>query len=179
MDDERSLLEKIRKKDQNALSILMDRYGRRLFYVIYRFTLNHEDTEDIMQEVWIKFYHHADRFQGRSSLYTFLYRIAVNTSLNWVNKKNRLEKMKKYVPFFIDKRDPLNEVLRNEEMKMLKKGIDTLSKRQKAVFVLRQQENMSFKEIADILKIKENNAKVNYHHALKHLSQFLKKEEML
>ena len=159
--------------------MLVDEYGKRLFYTIYRFTHNYDDTEDIIQEVWIKFYNNVWKFRQESSIYTFLYRIAVNTSINCINRKKRMQEIIKMIPFIQNRDNPAEEAIRNEEMMMLKKGIDKLPKQQQAAFILHREENLSFKQIGEILEKSENNVKVSYHYAIKKLKNHLKKEGVL
>ncbi len=180
--NEKEIIEKIKNNDLEAFEMIVDNYSKRLFTTIYRFTHNYEDTEDIIQEVWIKFYKNISKFRFQSSLYTFLYRIAVNASIKWLKKRERIEKLRQLIPFnklLYTPDNAMEEVIRDEEIKKLKQGIDTLPKKQKAVFILRNQDKMSFKEIAQTLGINENSAKVTYHYAIKRLKIFLKEEEML
>ncbi len=178
--NEKDLIEKIKNKDMKAFEMIVDKYSKRLFNTIYRFTHNYEDTEDIMQEVWLKFYKSINSFKAQSTIYTYLYRIAINLSINWLRKKKLQEKFKRLLSFTLSSAsDPIENVILNEEIEILKAGIEQLPARQRWIFILRQEEKLNFKQIAEILGIKENNAKVSYHYALKNLKKFLQKEGIL
>ena len=178
-NEEKKIIEKLKNKDMKVFRMVVDMYSKRLFYTIYRFTYNHDDTEDVIQEVWIKFFNNIQKFRGDSSIYSFLYRIAVNTSINWINKKKKLQQLTKILPLPSYNNTPMDEAIYNEEMSILKKGIDKLSKKQRSSFILHQEEKLSFKQIGGILEISENSAKVNYHYAVQKLKKYLIKEGLL
>jgi len=176
MNDEQ-ILKKIKENDMQAFKILMDKYSRRLFFLIYRFVGNYEDTEEIIQEVWFKFFKNIDKFRNESSIYTFVYRIALNLSINFVNHKKVVNKFRSMLKFFqIKEDDPMEEVYRKELIEILKECIDNLPSKQRKVFILREEEKLDFERIARILKISESSAKSNYHYALKNLRKFLIKK---
>ena len=93
MESDGVLVEKCRKGDINSFELLVLKYQRRIFNLIYRLTGDNEIVEDIAQDVFLKAYKSLDSFQGKSSFYTWLYRIAINTSFNHIksNKENQFK----------------------------------------------------------------------------------------
>ncbi|MBU1075999.1 MAG: RNA polymerase sigma factor [Spirochaetes bacterium] len=174
---EDKLLEKLRSKDPRTIENTVKEYNKRLFSIIYRFTHNVDDTEDVLQEVWMKFMNSLYSFQGRSSIYTYLYRIAVNEALMYLRKN----KFKEFLLPFKEPRDnetPESLYMEKEEWENIRKAVKKLPAKQKKVFILRN-ENMPFKEISKILEIKENNAKTLYFYSLKNIKKNLKEKKRL
>ncbi len=177
--EDKNFLHKLKKKDPVYLREIIGKYNRRLFFLAYRFTNNHDDAEDIIQEAWIKFFNSLQNFKGKSSLYTYLYKITVNESLMWL-RKNKLKKL--LTSRFIEKADnvtPEEIYLKNEKLSHLNTVVGKLPPKQKKVFLLRHEGNLSFKEIAGILDIKENNAKTLFFYSLKKVKKYLKENDLL
>lgn len=162
--EDASLVALAKAGDAAAFSELVRRYERRIYRLARNITRHEEDTEDVLQEAFLKAYEHLDRFQGQSAFYTWLVRIAVNEAL----MKLRKRKTDRTVP--LD--DPLelgDEVLqreiavwednpeerysRDEMQKILDEAIDSLKPDFRTVFVLRDIEELSTEETADLLGI--------------------------
>ncbi len=174
-----NFLNKLKKKDPRDVREIIGKYNRRLFFLAYRFTNNHDDAEDIIQEAWIKFFNSLQNFKGKSSLYTYLYKITVNESLMWL-RKNKLKKL--LTSRFIEKADnvtPEEIYLKNEKLSHINTVVGKLPPKQKKVFLLRHEGNLPFKEIAGILDIKENNAKMLFFYSLKKVKKYLKENDLL
>ncbi len=162
--DESSLVARAKAGDAGAFAELVQRYERRVYRLARNITRHDEDTEDVLQEAFLKAYEHLDRFQGQSAFYTWLVRIAVNEALM------KLRKRKADLTVALD--DPLelgDEVLQreiavwednpeerysHEEMhKILDDAIDSLKPDFRTVFVLRDIEELSTGETAEVLGI--------------------------
>lgn len=172
---ETELIEKLKKREITAVQEIIRQYNRRLFSVVFRFVHNIEDAEDIVQETWIKFFNALSHFEGRSSLYTYLYRIAINEALMHI-RKNKIKNFfiynnKNEIP---DETTPETLYLKNEQNTVINDALKNLPHKQKQVFLLRKSENLSFKEIGEIMYIKENNAKVLFFYALHKIKNYLK-----
>ncbi len=173
------IIAKLKRKDPASIREVVEKHNRRLFFLAYRFTNNHDDAEDILQEVWVKFFYSIKNFKGKSSIYTYLYKITVNESLMWL-RKNKLKKM--LTRRFIEKADkvtPEEIYLKNEKLEHMHIIVDKLPPKQKKVFILRQEGNLPFKEIGDILNIKENNAKTLFFYSLKKVKKYFKERGLL
>lgn len=158
---------------------IVKRYEKKLYYVIKRITGNHEDTNDILQDVFIKAYNSLNNFREESSLYTWLYKIAINLSINYINKK-RLRQFFHYdeliLPLISNDLTPDEKIEQKEQKDKIREAIDKLPKMQKLTFTMRYYDNLSFEEISKILKRTVGTLKCNYFHAFKKVEEYLKNE---
>jgi len=178
MSDEQILvLIKNKNSLENGFSLLMSKYQDKLYQHIRRMVVNHEDTNDILQNTFIKVYRSIGKFEERSRLYTWIYRIATNEALT------HLKKNKKYLnhhnmdteTFELENKlksdeSPDGNMVRN----LLGKAIETLPEKQKSVFSLRYYEEMSYREISSVLETSEGALKASFHHAVKKIEQYFK-----
>ena len=177
-DEDILLVDRFKEDEEKAFDELVNKYKKKIYYLAYSLTNNHADALDLSQEAFIKVYRSIHKFIGRSSFYTWLYRITVNICLNHLKK----EAKKKEVSF--DERIEVTPVewwsnprkaLENKELQEdLTRAIDSLPPRQKAVFTLRHMEGLSHKEIASILGCSIGNVKANLFQALQKLRQRLR-----
>ena len=159
--------------DERAFNILVHENHQRIYCLFRRMVGNHAEADDLTQETFIKVYQSLPKFRQESSIQTWIYRIAINKGLN------HLRRMKIRQTLGLEYADTAaehNESKGNEAGRnLLRPAIAKLPSRQQMVVILRSFQELSFKEIANILNITENSAKVNYSHALKNLRQiFLK-----
>jgi len=168
------LLNDLINKNPESVKIFMEKYNKKIFALAYRFTNNYDDALDIIQEAWLNFFSSLKNFKKKSSLYTYLYKITLNEALKFIKK----QKIHKFLSFtklkVINSSTPESIYIENEKLLSIQNAIQKLPKKQKKVFILRNQENISFKEIAEILKIKENNAKTLYFYALQKIKKYLR-----
>lgn len=177
-DEDAPLVDRFKKGEERAFDELVNKYEKRIYYLTYSLTNNHADALDLSQEAFIKAHRSIHSFRGRSSFYTWLYRITVNICLNHLKREAR----KKEVSF--DERIEVAQVdwwsnpkkaLENKELQEhLTKAIDSLPPQQKAVFTLRHLEGLSHKEIASISGCSIGNIKANLFLALQKLRDKLK-----
>ena len=137
----------------------------------------HDEADEVTQEVFIKLYNSAGEFRGDSTLYTWLYRITTNTCLNALRKKKnkrflKLEDVEEVTTS--DEMMPDNLIEKREEQYKLEKAIDSLPAKQKAVFVLRYYEEKSYEEISKITNTSVGGLKANYFHALKKIGAMVR-----
>jgi RNA polymerase sigma-70 factor (ECF subfamily) len=173
------LIEIFRNGNVEGYNQLVRRYQEKVYWIARRTLGNHEDADDVTQEVFIKMYQGLNSFRGESNLFTWLYRITVNVSLNNIRKR----KVKQLVPFdkIIDQILPGTaqadeNVLKQEYHTILEKAIEQLPMKQKAVFIMRYHDELPFEEIAKILRKTVGGTKANYFHAVRNISGFIKKE---
>lgn len=149
--------------------MLLNAYQEKMYWAIRRMVHDHEDTHDILQNALIKIYRYIPDFNENSKLYTWLYRIAVNESLTFLRKqqKTRTLSLEESVENFGErlKADPYFNG--DDLMIELKKAIEQLPPKQKLVFNLRYYEEMSYKDISEILETSEGALKASFHHAAK------------
>lgn len=162
---------------------LVNLYKNRIFSMAYRFTANNQDAEDLSQEIFLIIYRNIKSFREQSSLSTWIYRIAVNRCITWQRKhKGRNEKIKRAHPE--DDRDPLNtipdarentegEILRREQAELLKKCLTKLPEKYSKVISLYHFQELSYKEIGEILEISPRTVETRLYRARKQLKLML------
>ena len=169
-------------KQNKAFEILLDKYKEKVYFQIRRIVLNHDDTDDILQNVFIKVFRGIKGFKGESKLSTWIYRIAYNESINFLKLKE-----KKY---FYSSEIMMNTMVNNlredpyfdgNELQLeLQKIVNSLPTKQKLVFQMKYEQEMKFKDIADILKTSEGALKASYHIAVKKIKkEIIKKSNLL
>ena len=159
-----------------GFKLLMDTYQKRLYHHIRSIVNNHDDTDDILQNTFIKVFKNIEKFEGRSNLYTWLYRIATNESTSFLKKNNRKNR-------FVDNVEVETISIATEDYKglngefiknILHKAINELPEKQKIVFNLRYFEEMSYKDMSGVLDTSVGALKASYHHAVKKIERFIK-----
>lgn len=152
-----------------AFSELLDVYQERLYWHIRKIVTTHENADDVLQNTFIRIYKSINNFQEKSSLHTWMYRIAYNESIRFLEKNNK----KRY--HNIDEISSSHlEVLFEDEyfdgdeiQKKLNTIIDGFKEKQKRVFQMKYFEDMSFRQISEILEISESTLKSTYYSAVK------------
>ncbi len=187
------LIQAARGGDRKAQSQLVMMYSARLYNLGLRMLRNNEDAEDMLQETFITAFQKIDAFKGKSSFYTWIYRIGVNTALGKLRKQSRMK-----ISYSIQEPDFENlhgldisdwpeyieTKVTDEEFKIaLKVALDDLDEKYRSVFVLRDLEGLSTAKTAEILELSESNVKVRLMRARLFLrdsmSNFLKREGWL
>lgn len=153
---------------------IIKKYQERLYWHIRRLVINHEDANDVLQNVFIKIWHGLENFREDARLYTWLYRIATNESLSFLEQKKR----KRAVP--IENESTMADALKAEkdfdpnkiEWK-LQMAIQQLPEKQRLVFNLRYYDEMPYEEMSRVLDTSEGALKASYHHAVKKIEDFI------
>jgi RNA polymerase sigma factor (sigma-70 family) len=172
--EEKDELKKLMANDDKAFSELVNLYKERIFLVVLRIVRNREEAKDLAQEAFVKAYHSRQSFRAESGFYTWIYRIAVNLALNYINRNRdrQAESLENIQPIIGD--SSANSELENRELHLaIDKAIEKLPARQRTVFVLRHYEQKSHAEIGEVLSITEGAVKANYHQAIKKLKEYL------
>lgn len=155
MNNEKEILESIVKGEKASFSILYEHFSEKVYNTALSYTKSVEDAEEITQDVFVKIYKSAATFKGDSSLNTWIYRIAVNTSLNYLKRNNRFTFIKNTLPASqsIEFEHP-GVVLENKEnAAALYKAMDCLPESQKTAFILSYMEDLPRQKVADIMEI--------------------------
>lgn len=154
MKKEKEIIRSIINGNEKAFASLYDFYSEKVYSTALSYTKNVEEAEEITQDVFVKVYQSAAKFKGDSTLNTWIYRITVNTSLNYIKKKNRftLFKAMKINTTPIDFQHPGVLLENKENAAMLYKVMDCLPDTQKTAFVLSYIEHLPRQEVADIMK---------------------------
>lgn len=161
---------------ESAFTAIVRKYQQKLYWHIRRMVVEHEDSNDILQLVFIKMWNNLEDFRGDANLYTWLYRIATNETITWLEK----EKRRRSVPLDTEE-GLLNEKLAaqqgfdaNKLEWKLQQAIQQLPEKQRIVFSLRYYDEMPYEEMAEVLNTSEGALKASYHHAVKKVETFIK-----
>jgi RNA polymerase sigma-70 factor (ECF subfamily) len=165
-------------KKEMAFHILVQTYRERLYWHIRKLVMNHDDADDILQNVFIKVWKNVENFREDSSIFTWLFRIATNESLTFLQKK------RKYSVFSADEiTDYLVESFEaddyfdgDEIQRRLQRAVLHLPEKQRIVFNMKYFDEMKYEEIAEIVETSVGALKASYHHAVKKVEEFMKKE---
>lgn len=176
--DEKTIVSLLSKPEtqRKAFEIVVRRYSEQLYWQIRRIVLTHEDADDVMQNVFIKAWSHLDTFRNDSRLSTWLYRIAVNESLDFM----RRQKNKPAVSADADDSGIANTLMADryfdgdEAEALLQQAIASLPDVQRTVFNMRYFDDMKYSEISKILNTTEGALKASYHIAVKKISEYFK-----
>lgn len=175
------LIEKFNKEQTKhaAFELILNKFQKQTYWHIRRIVINHDDADDILQNTFIKVLENLAKFRGDSKLYTWIYRIATNESLLFIQKKKQ--------NFNISIDDENSEFLSHNltadnyfdgnqiELK-LQQAILTLPNKQRLVFNMKYYENMKYEEMSEVLDTSVGALKASYFHAVKKIEDHLKKE---
>jgi RNA polymerase sigma-70 factor (ECF subfamily) len=180
--DDNTIIESFKNGNLYAFNILVLKYQKKVYWLVRKMVLNHDDADDITQEVFIKLHKSLDKFRGESKFYTYIYRIAVNLSLNHLNKNKRnytrqVDLNSETFRLKSDEKSTDETYDEQNRTKILEEAICSLPEQQRAVFNLRFYDNLGYDEIAKILNRSVGGMKANYFHAVKKIEVFLKKKK--
>lgn len=171
------LIESFRNGDEQAFNRLVLRYQERVYWTARRVLGNHEDADDLVQEVFLKVYGRLREFRGDSEFFTWLYRITVNAALNAARRKKVAEFLQ--LDALREPAAPAGEVpdevvIRDEQRTLFDRAVEGLPAAQRAVFGMRYQDGMKFEAIARALGRSVGGVKSNFFHALRKIDRYLK-----
>ncbi len=161
---------------EKGFSLLLDKYQERLYWNIRRIVVAHEDANDVLQNTSIKIWKGLDKFRADSSLFTWLYRISVNESLQHIkqNKKHSFLVPSDTKDILIEKLEA-DEYFDGNELELnLQKAILKLPKKQRLVFNMKYYEDLKYDEISKILGTSIGALKASYHIASKKIESYIK-----
>lgn len=176
---DRELLAKFRQEDTRnyAFNMLVREYQKRLYWHIRKILIDHDDTNDVLQNVFVKVWRSLDGFKGESQLYTWLYRIATNESITFLNQK----KKRAGVPLdeasgFLGVSLQSDSHFKGDEIQAkLQQAVLTLPDKQRIVFNMKYFDNLKYEEMSTILETSVGALKASYHHAVKKIESYLTK----
>lgn len=174
MKADSELVQEVKQGNRHSFSQLMERHQRGLLRLSLRFTREHSQAEDIVQESFIKAYQKIEMFEGRSSFKSWLYQIAVNTARNRLRSRHHETVSIDELSLGVSAGAEM-ELVQMDVRKVIRAEVENLPERQKMALKLRIFEDLSFKEIADIMACPYDTAKANYRHALMKLKSNLEK----
>lgn len=177
MTEESRILQLYKEGDKEiAFNLLVRTYGKRLYWHIRQMVASHEDTDDILQNTFIKIWRSLENFRRESSLYTWVYRIATNESITFLNRERSNNKFS-FSSFenVLAKRLTVTNDFSGDDIQLaLAREVVKLPDKQKAIFSLRYYQEMDYKEIAEITDTTPDAAKASYSIAYKKIEAALK-----
>lgn len=175
--DDKVLLNEFKKEGlkEKAFTNIVKKYQEKLYWHIRRLVIEHEDSNDILQNMFIKVWNSLDNFREDSQLYTWLYRIATNESLTYLDQQKRRNSVS-----LNDVEEGLSNKIRadhhfdaNKLEWKLQLAIQKLPEKQRIVFNLRYFDEMPYEEMSRVLETSEGALKASYHHAAKKIEDFM------
>ena len=160
---------------EKAFTAIIKKYQEKLYWHIRRMVVDHEDANDVLQNMFIKVWKNLDNFREDSQLYTWLYRIATNESLTFIEQ----QKKRSSVSLSGEEGSLTNKLHADKDFDgnklewKLQLAIQQLPEKQKAVFNLRYFEEMPYEEMSRVLETSEGALKASYHHAVKKIEDYI------
>lgn len=170
---DQELVERVRSGEKGLYEILMRRYNQTLYRAVRSYLRDGDDVQDAMQEAYVKAYTKLDQFKGDSAFSTWLVRIGINEALQVLRKQRtmhiytdpgqRAEELTQLPD--TGQMNPEQRTIRDEHRRLLEQAVDRLPDGYRAVYMLREVEEMSVAEVSQVLGISESNVKVRLHRA--------------
>lgn len=159
-----------------AFNLLLSKYQKRIYWHIRKMVIDHDDADDITQDTFVKVWHSLQNFRSDSQLFTWIYRIATNECLAFLNKKRRrffipMHDVEKELESKLDSSD----LISGDEVQMkLQKALLKLPEKQRLVFNMKYFDEMKYEEISDIVGTSVGALKASYHLAVKKIEEYIK-----
>lgn len=175
--DDKDLIDQFKNgsNKEKPFTLIIKKYQERLYWHIRRMVVHHDDANDVLQNMFVKVWKSLDQFREDSQLYTWLYRIATNESLTFLEKQK-----KRMAASLSDPENYLYESVKadthfdaNKLEWKLQLAIQQLPEKQKLVFSLRYYDEMPYEKMSEVLETSEGALKASYHHAVKKIEHFI------
>ncbi|MER2997035.1 RNA polymerase sigma factor [Pontibacter populi] len=178
--EDKEILEKFANPDSRNLAFnqLVRKYQQKIYWHIRKMVIDHEDSDDLTQEVFLKVWKNLENFRQDAQLYTWLYRIATNECLTFLSSKKR----KFFLPIndvaaeLAEKIDSSVNISGDEIQLKLQKALLKLPDKQRLVFNMKYYDELKYEEISEILGTSVGALKASYHLAVKKIEEFLKQD---
>ena len=180
MTDEILLIEQLKNvqtKDK-AFTELITLYKERLYWHIRKIVISHDDADDVLQNTFIKVFKNIDKFNQESKLFSWMYRIATNESITFINKraKNRNVDISDYQQELASTLASDDFFTGDEIQHILQKAVATLPQKQQLVFNMKYFDEITYNDMSEILETSVGALKASYFHAVKKIELYIKKE---
>ena len=172
-----SLVERYRNGDSGAIEELVVKYQKQIYAFVYRLINDAEEAKDLTQKTFLKLFSAIGSFRNEASFKTWLYQIAMNTSLShFKQNRHRAGELELQETIIGSQAGALSLVIEKERMDYLRKAMGELPERQRLAVILRTYEGLSCRETAEVMGCSEGTVKAHYHAAVKGLKNILKEK---
>lgn len=166
------------RTQREGFSALVAQYSEQLYWKVRHIVLYHDDANDVLQNTFIKAWKNLDTFQGKSTLSTWLYRIAINEALDFVRKQKVIEKVSADEASIVANKLKADDYFDGDQMQiLLQQAVALLPDVQRTVFTMKYFQEMKYSEISKILQTSEGALKASYHLAVKKITEYFKKND--
>ncbi len=180
MTDETVLIEQLINVQtrEKAFRELISLYKERLYWHVRKIVISHDDTDDVLQNTFIKIYKNIGKFKQESKLFSWMYRIATNEAITFINKRNKernidISEVQEQIVSTLES----DIYFSGEEIQeILQKAIASLPQKQQLVFNMKYFDNMKYTQISEILGTSVGALKASYFHAVKKIESYIKKQ---
>lgn len=177
---EDELVEQLRDpaRQRDAFARVVNLYGEKLYWQIRKMVLGHDDANDLLQNTFLKAWTNIDYFRGEAKLSTWLYKIAINECITFLNRQRNMNNVSiDDTDVFLLERLKGDEYFDGDEAQLkLQNAILTLPEKQRLVFTMKYFDEMKYEDMSDILGTSVGALKASYHHAVKKVEEFLTKD---
>ena len=174
---EEELVEQLRdpKTRRDAFTKVVEAYSEKLYWLIRKMVLSHDDANDILQNTFLKAWANLDQFRGEAKVFTWIYKIALNESIIFLNRQRAINQISlDETDAFMLERLQGDEYFDGDALQLkFEEAILTLPEKQRIVFVMKYKEDMKYEDISEILGTSVGALKASYHHAIKKIEAFL------
>ncbi len=177
--EEADLISRCQRGDQEALKEIFDRYRERIYRIAYGVVRHREDALDIVQEVFVKLYRSIENYRGQSSFYTYVYRMAMNTAIDFARKRKRatassLDEEGAFQPSDSPELRPEAILIDKELEEKVNRAMAKLPEDQRAAMIYREVEGLSYQEMAQTMGCSIGTVMSRLHYGRKRLQKLLK-----
>lgn len=166
------------ERQKDAFSRIVSMYSEKLYWQIRKMVLNHEDANDLLQNTFLKAWTNIDNFRGEAKLSTWLYKIAINECITFLNKQRAITNISMDdADIFLLERLKGDEFFDGDAAQIkLQEAILRLPEKQRLVFNMKYYDEMKYEDMSEILGTSVGALKASYHHAVKKVEEFLTKD---
>ena len=166
------------KRCQAAFGKVIEQYSQGLYWQIRRMVFNHDDANDILQNTFLKAWSNIDNFRGNAKLSIWLYKIAINESITFINKERARNEASIDDDSFLLNNIESDQYFDGDEAQVkLQRAINSLPEKQRLVFNMRYYDEMKYEDMSEILGTSVGALKASYHHALKKIEAFFEEND--
>jgi len=174
------VVEKLRNPDsrREAFTSVVEEYNEKLYWMIRKMVLSHDDANDIVQNTFLKAWMNLDSFRGDSKIFTWMYKIALNETITFLNRQRTLQTISlDDADVFMLERLTGDEYFDGDALQLkLEEAVLHLPEKQRIVFQMKYHDEMKYEDMSEILGTSVGALKASYHHAVKKIEAFLTKD---